>query len=347
MTVGSLTREKSLYDLLGARPDDDAERLKAAFRKAAKANHPDLHGGDQGAPVRFRRIVEAYDVLRDAEQRAAYDRLLAFERERPSFKPSSSKPKRTGSHFTYSIVSNTVAVVGLASVLAGGYTLFTHKPKAPVEAAKVVGVTAPRAARIAVVRPAARTETPELDEKHDNIGHMAIPDVPMMVPGAVALAANDGGALDFAKGGPAPSAAGLDADVAKINDAFGAPIRHADPTSAANHLEKNPGIEPFDNDKAQSVEARSSSVEKDSGVPKSALSDFAMSDDKRDIKIPDTFNHDIKISETKAAARPRTMAKRQPPGPRPVRQVSLESRNTPACSGSCSSGIPPLFGVGF
>ena len=50
---------KTLYDLLGARADDDAEGLRNAFRKAAKANHPDLHAGDPDAPIRFRQIVEA------------------------------------------------------------------------------------------------------------------------------------------------------------------------------------------------------------------------------------------------------------------------------------------------
>ena len=59
---------KTLYDLLGARPDDDAEELRSAFRKAAKANHPDLHVGDLDAPSRFRQIVQAYDILRDAQQ---------------------------------------------------------------------------------------------------------------------------------------------------------------------------------------------------------------------------------------------------------------------------------------
>lgn len=37
---------KSLYDLLGARADDDADALKKAFRKAVKVHHPDLHPGD-------------------------------------------------------------------------------------------------------------------------------------------------------------------------------------------------------------------------------------------------------------------------------------------------------------
>jgi len=65
---------QSLYGLLGVRPDDDAETIKSAFRKAAKANHPDHHRGDPQAAARFRQISLAYEILSDAEQRAAYDR---------------------------------------------------------------------------------------------------------------------------------------------------------------------------------------------------------------------------------------------------------------------------------
>jgi DnaJ domain len=49
---------KNFYDLLGARPDDDAETLRKAYRKAAKASHPDHHGGDQDAAAQFRQILE-------------------------------------------------------------------------------------------------------------------------------------------------------------------------------------------------------------------------------------------------------------------------------------------------
>ena len=45
---------KTLYDILGALPDDDAESIRAAFRKAAKANHPDNNPGDPDAPLRFK-----------------------------------------------------------------------------------------------------------------------------------------------------------------------------------------------------------------------------------------------------------------------------------------------------
>ena len=63
-------------DLLGALPDDDADGLRAAFRKAAKANHPDVNPGNPEAAERFRRIVRANAILSDEQQRVAYDRLL-------------------------------------------------------------------------------------------------------------------------------------------------------------------------------------------------------------------------------------------------------------------------------
>ena len=72
---------KTLYDLLGAHADDDAETLKKAFRKAVKATHPDLHAGDADAQLRFRQIVNANAILRDAKQRATYDLLLQRERQ--------------------------------------------------------------------------------------------------------------------------------------------------------------------------------------------------------------------------------------------------------------------------
>src|SRR5258705_13085293 len=115
---------RTLYDLLGARPDDDAEGLRNAFRKAAKANHPDLHAGDPDATTRFRQIVESYDILRDAEQRAAYDRLLKLEHERLR-----RKLKGTVSYLVQSIVSDAITVVALAIILGGGYTLFAYISK--------------------------------------------------------------------------------------------------------------------------------------------------------------------------------------------------------------------------
>ena len=67
---------QTLYDMLDVRPDDDAEGLRQAFRKAVKASHPDIHTDDPDAPRRFRHFVQAYNILRDPELRADYDRLL-------------------------------------------------------------------------------------------------------------------------------------------------------------------------------------------------------------------------------------------------------------------------------
>ena len=44
----------TLYDLLGALPSDDAEGLRTAFRKAAKATHPDINPDNPDAALRFR-----------------------------------------------------------------------------------------------------------------------------------------------------------------------------------------------------------------------------------------------------------------------------------------------------
>ena len=67
---------KTLYDLLGALPTDDAEDLRTAFRKAVKGTHPDIRPDDPDAALKFRQIIRANDILRDAEQREAYDHLL-------------------------------------------------------------------------------------------------------------------------------------------------------------------------------------------------------------------------------------------------------------------------------
>jgi hypothetical protein len=72
----------TLYDVLGVRSDADTESIERAFREATKAYHPDLHGGDQAAVSRFQDILAAVAVLRDPDQRAAYDLKLRRRRRR-------------------------------------------------------------------------------------------------------------------------------------------------------------------------------------------------------------------------------------------------------------------------
>src|ERR1041384_4789013 len=66
---------KDLYKILAGSEDADAAAIKKAYRKLAREYHPDVTGGDKRKTERFKEINEAYDVLGDAEKRAAYTRL--------------------------------------------------------------------------------------------------------------------------------------------------------------------------------------------------------------------------------------------------------------------------------
>jgi len=70
--------EKDFYKILAVTKGVSDADLKKAYRKLAKANHPDLHPGDQAAEARFKDISEAYDVLSDAEERKEYDAVRAM-----------------------------------------------------------------------------------------------------------------------------------------------------------------------------------------------------------------------------------------------------------------------------
>ena len=73
--------KKDYYELLGAQRGASAEELKKAYRKLAMQYHPDRNAGNAEAEHKFKEINEAYEVLRDDQRRAAYDRFghAAFE----------------------------------------------------------------------------------------------------------------------------------------------------------------------------------------------------------------------------------------------------------------------------
>lgn len=65
------------YKALGVSQTATADDIKRAYRKLAKANHPDSTGGDKAKESRFKDISNAYDVLGDAKKRALYDQIRA------------------------------------------------------------------------------------------------------------------------------------------------------------------------------------------------------------------------------------------------------------------------------
>jgi molecular chaperone DnaJ len=73
--------KKDFYELLGVARTASPEEIKKAYRKLAMQHHPDRNSGDKGAEQTFKDINEAYDVLKDEQRRAAYDRFghAAFE----------------------------------------------------------------------------------------------------------------------------------------------------------------------------------------------------------------------------------------------------------------------------
>ena len=73
--------KEDYYKILGVARDADKDDLKKAYRKLAMLYHPDRNPGDHDAERHFKEVNEAYEVLRDDQKRAAYDRFghAAFE----------------------------------------------------------------------------------------------------------------------------------------------------------------------------------------------------------------------------------------------------------------------------
>ena len=67
--------EQDYYELLGIQRGADDAAIKAAYRRLAKECHPDRHQGCPQQEARFKAVNEAYDVLKDPQKRAAYDRF--------------------------------------------------------------------------------------------------------------------------------------------------------------------------------------------------------------------------------------------------------------------------------
>ena len=134
---------ETLYDLLGALPEDDADSLRAAFRHAVKGTHPDINPGDPQAGLKFRKLVRANEILSDHEQRAAYDHLLDLaDVERGE--GSNSIAVTT----IYQIATGTMTLAAVSFVLLVGYMLFGYVNNIPLVPGQTTGTSRVEPAKI-------------------------------------------------------------------------------------------------------------------------------------------------------------------------------------------------------
>ncbi len=123
----------TLYDLLGALPGDDADDLRSAFREAVKGVHPDIRPNDPDAALNFRLIIHAMDVLRDPDQRAAYDHLLELARQELVSQRRAAKLR----NFAFAMIG--LAGVSVAGV--GAYVLFMPISAWPLHLRQIVDLS--------------------------------------------------------------------------------------------------------------------------------------------------------------------------------------------------------------
>jgi len=119
------------YDVLGVRRDASTAQIRAAFRRLARARHPDT--SPSGSADAMAPINEAWRVLGDPALRRAYDRSLDAEVAPPVDARSSPEPTLTTlppSQFPWRFLIG-MAVVGIVIVLIGVFTYSPPKPRPP------------------------------------------------------------------------------------------------------------------------------------------------------------------------------------------------------------------------
>lgn len=295
---------RNLYDLLGVRPDDDAETLRKAFLKAVKESHPDYHGDDPEAAERFREITEAYEILRDAGRRAAYDRLLEAQRRpiRASFSSAFSDVKRH-------MVTDAIIGVILAAMLVVGYELYSRMSQTAAidEGAqrKAGGVT-----ERADIRPVPQGGAAERSKP------------------AAASALQPPAGKPAAPGDAAPARQTIEVARSDVHKGGGSdvPAGYAGAKAGPDDAAKNRSDEPQDRRDAPSARI---------GAPGSASPDAASPPNKSGIQTPERAGAGIPKPPAKTAGRGvsaplRAAMKRPPERHAPFRHASLARRYGPA-----------------
>jgi curved DNA-binding protein CbpA len=194
---------KTLYDLLGALPHDDAEALRTAFRRAVKGAHPDIRPGDPSAALRFRQIMRANKILGDADERAAYDHLLELARLEQV-----SASKHAVAATIHKLASGVLALAGASVATLGGYLLFIHISAASVD--QLDNLSARATAEIAALSSAVSPDTTGLSTSLARRESASIR-AEAIAPGAAAVTSTDAKSVGPADLGPSVEIAASEA----------------------------------------------------------------------------------------------------------------------------------------
>ena len=94
--------KRDFYEILGVDRKADEAAIKKAFRAKAMQHHPDRNPGDKAAEHKFKEVNEAYEVLKDAQKRAAYDQFghAAFDGA-GGMPPGGFRPGHGGADFNF------------------------------------------------------------------------------------------------------------------------------------------------------------------------------------------------------------------------------------------------------
>jgi molecular chaperone DnaJ len=111
--------EKDFYAVLGIAQSATADDVKKAYRKLARAHHPDANPGDTSAEKRFKEIGEAYSVLSDPEQRQQYDAIRSMARGGARFTAGGGGPSAGGAGFE-DLLGNLFGAGGAGAGMPGG-----------------------------------------------------------------------------------------------------------------------------------------------------------------------------------------------------------------------------------
>jgi tetratricopeptide (TPR) repeat protein len=173
----------TLYELLEALPEDDADGLRAAFRKAVKAHHPDNNPGDPDAAHRFRRIVRAHAILSDDQQRATYDACLVKAQQQRA-----QNSKRYIFSELRSLAPDVVSSVVIAFMSVGAFLLVEKVSTMRIAPAQVQGISVPASA-LAAAMPTQSSDTIGRAAERSKLDQVPVANEPAAVDTAKEIAA--------------------------------------------------------------------------------------------------------------------------------------------------------------